>query len=140
MIARRAVRDAVTEMPNEMAIDNLNKSSEEPQEPIESLGFVVCVCVCVLLGVFFGVPTLRGRPAPDRIRFHGRINPNDAPVSSLVRLPGIGVSRASAIVAYRESLGPERDRPPFEDAADLQNVKGIGPKTVENIGPFLEFE
>ncbi len=39
-------------------------------------------------------------------------------------LNGIGLSRAEAIVAYREAHGP------FQDADELVNVKGIGLATV----------
>lgn len=68
----------------------------------------------------------------------GRINPNTAVVSSLVRLPGIGTSKAFSIVSYREEFSG-RDLA-FARGADLQNVNGIGPKTVENIGKFLKFD
>ena len=40
-------------------------------------------------------------------------------------LKGIGLSKAKAIVAYRETNGP------FKHAADLAAVKGIGDRTVE---------
>ena len=74
------------------------------------------------------------------IELDGRINPNEAPVSSLVRLPGIGVSRAEAIVTYRENFREEGQRKAFQDSDDLQNVKGIGPVTVQNTGKWLKFE
>ena len=70
-----------------------------------------------------------------------RINPNDAPASSLIRLPGIGTGRARAIVAYRESFGQqEAGRLAFENVDDLQKIKGIGPKTAKNIAEWLKFE
>jgi|GEM_PF-1414367 len=51
------------------------------------------------------------------------INPNTAPVASLRRLPGIGPTKAKAIVAWREAHGGR----PFRDANDLLHVPGIGP-------------
>ena len=51
---------------------------------------------------------------------------NKADASTLAaELNGVGVSKAAAIVAYREANGP------FRHIEDLSNVKGIGVKTVE---------
>jgi len=70
-----------------------------------------------------------------------QINPNVAPTASLVRLPGIGIGRAGAIVAYREEFSKkDANNPAFRNCDDLQKVKGIGPKTVENISKWLKFE
>ena len=68
------------------------------------------------------------------------VNPNDAPVESLVRLPGMGPGRAGAIVAYRESLYREGTTPAFEDIEDLRKVRGIGPKTVQGIRQWMTFD
>jgi len=70
-----------------------------------------------------------------------RINPNFAPSASLVRLPGIGLSKAEAIIAYREQIiGRDGKLAAFTEANDLQKVKGIGPRTVEKLKPVLRFE
>ena len=51
---------------------------------------------------------------------------NKADASTLAaELNGVGVSKAAAIVAYRQANGP------FLYIEDLSNVKGIGVKTVE---------
>jgi competence ComEA-like helix-hairpin-helix protein len=74
-----------------------------------------------------------------RIEVDSHINPNDAPVGSLVRLPGIGLGKASAIVDFRENpaggVGPT-----FKTPSDLEQVKGIGPKTVNAVKQHLSFE
>jgi competence protein ComEA len=62
---------------------------------------------------------------------HERIDPNQAPVSQLRRLPGVGPARARAIVRERESGGP------FRVLADLERVPGIGSRTVEALEPHL---
>ncbi len=50
---------------------------------------------------------------------------NSADASTIAEnLNGIGLTRAEAIVAYREAHGP------FQDADELVNVKGIGLATV----------
>ncbi|MGD8786415.1 MAG: helix-hairpin-helix domain-containing protein, partial [Phycisphaerales bacterium] len=75
------------------------------------------------------------------IELESRINPNEAPIASLVRLPGIGISRAGAIVAYRENLDrKDKEYSVFQNSNDLQKVKGIGPKTAQKIGQLLKFE
>jgi competence protein ComEA len=51
---------------------------------------------------------------------------NNADATTLAaELNGVGISKAAAIVAYREANGP------FLHIEDLSNVKGIGVKTVE---------
>lgn len=50
----------------------------------------------------------------------GCVNINTADEAALTSLPGIGQTRAAAIIAYREKHGP------FSDARDLMQVSGIG--------------
>ena len=67
-----------------------------------------------------------------------RINPNTASIASLVRLPGIGKARAMDIIHYRQNQKP--DQPVFLSASDLENIRGIGPKTAAALEPWLIFE
>jgi competence protein ComEA len=65
----------------------------------------------------------------------GPVNVNTADAKTLAKeLNGIGLSKAEAIVAYREKNGP------FKSADDLTKVQGIGAKTVERIKADLRFE
>jgi competence protein ComEA len=59
------------------------------------------------------------------------LDPNTCPVDSLLLLPGIGPALAERIVAAREA-GLH-----FARARDLQAVRGIGPRTVERLIPYL---
>jgi len=59
------------------------------------------------------------------------INLNSASAAQLEALPGIGATRAQAIVDYRSSNGP------FKAAAEVVNVPGIGPKTYEKIKSLI---
>ncbi|GEK47460.1 hypothetical protein HPA02_17430 [Bisbaumannia pacifica] len=61
------------------------------------------------------------------------INVNQADAEMLAELPGIGPSKAQAIIEDRESNGP------FSDPDDLTRVSGIGPATVEAMRDQLEF-
>ena len=56
-----------------------------------------------------------------------KINLNRAEVWLLKALPGIGDSRANAIVAYRDQNGP------FQHISELVKVEGIGTVTYEQI-------
>jgi competence ComEA-like helix-hairpin-helix protein len=69
------------------------------------------------------------------------INPNTATVASLARLPGIGWTRAQAIVVYRERVvGATPGAVAFKSPEDLQRIRGIGPKTAQGLAPWLEFD
>lgn len=61
----------------------------------------------------------------------GLVNINTASVSELVRLPGIGQTRAQAIVQDRDTNGP------FRSIDDLSRVSGIGPATMNNLRPRI---
>ncbi|RPJ49355.1 MAG: helix-hairpin-helix domain-containing protein [Candidatus Latescibacterota bacterium] len=61
----------------------------------------------------------------------GPIDVNTGDASSLERLPGIGPTKARAIIEWRAAHGP------FRSLADLEKVPGIGPKTIARIAPLL---
>ncbi|MEQ6918128.1 ComEA family DNA-binding protein [Halomonas aquatica] len=61
------------------------------------------------------------------------INVNSADAELLAELPGIGETRAAAIVEDREANGP------FASAEDLARVSGIGEATVEGITDQVTF-
>ncbi|MHC4487680.1 MAG: ComEA family DNA-binding protein [Planctomycetota bacterium] len=121
------------------------QQSEARQKPIQSFAFVISVCVAVCFSYGFVSNLVRSGSAFSgcEVELENRINPNDAPVASLVRLPSIGMVRAGAIVAYREQsqfTGKDGNCQPFRSCDDLQKVSGIGPKTVQNINEWLKFE
>jgi competence protein ComEA len=60
-----------------------------------------------------------------------RVDINGADWPELVQLPGIGETLARRIVESREQDGP------FVDHEDLTRVRGIGPKTLDALRPYL---
>jgi competence protein ComEA len=60
----------------------------------------------------------------------GVVNVNDADVDTLQLIPGIGPSRADAIVAYRKQHT-------FKRIDDLTRIRGIGRKSLTAMRPFL---
>ena len=59
------------------------------------------------------------------------ININTADTALLDTLPGIGPSKAQAIISYRDEHGP------FAKIEDIQNVSGIGPSTYSDIKSLI---
>lgn len=57
----------------------------------------------------------------------GAVNINTASAAEMDSLPGIGPSKAAAIIAYRIQNGP------FQSCDDLEQVYGIGSKTVAGL-------
>jgi comEA protein len=63
----------------------------------------------------------------------GMVNINSATENELITLPGIGPSKARAIAEYRRQHGG------FKSVDELQEVKGIGPATLEKLKAHLTF-
>lgn len=71
------------------------------------------VCLCVALAAPLAAQA-------------GPVNVNTADAAQIAKeLKGIGLTRAQAIVQYRDKNGP------FKSAEDLRKVKGFGPKMLE---------
>jgi len=101
----------------------------------------VTVAVLVLAGLgstvawWIGQGGLSGRlieiedaPALD---YQFQVDLNRAEWPELAQLPDIGPTLAGRIVESRTAEGP------YLDHGDLMRVKGIGPKTLEKIRPYL---
>ncbi len=83
--------------------------------------FVLAILLPVVVLLPFGSPAAGA----------ALININTANTTLLDTLPGIGPSKATAIVEYRNAHGP------FATIADIQNVSGIGPSTYADIAPLI---
>ena len=60
-----------------------------------------------------------------------QIDLNRSTWTEICTLPGIGDQLAHDIVEYRQTFGP------FPSNESIQSVSGIGPRTYEQIAPFL---
>jgi competence protein ComEA len=77
-------------------------------------------------------PTTQASPSStDAVKQTGKVKLSTATKEQLESLPGIGPSKAQAILDYRATKG-------FKSVNDLDNVKGIGPATLEKLRLLVE--
>jgi competence protein ComEA len=93
------------------------------------LSLVGMAAYFVVQGGFRGGLIEIDRAGPLEARF--RVDINLAEWPELSQLPEVGETLARRIVDSRTEVGP------FRDNDDLQRVRGIGPRTLERIKPFL---
>ncbi len=106
---------------------------------IQQLAFVIAAALAVALCLYFTLPGVAAGGPAETFELQQKINPNLAPPESLARLPGVGLTRAQAIVTYREDFQRiGKGNLAFQSCDDLQNVKGIGPVTARNICEHLK--
>ena len=94
--------------------------------------------------IFLGEPDLIAVPNTERPQDNttessvpnkpALLNINTASTEELQTLPNIGERMADRIINYRTQHGD------FDSVNALQNVKGIGPKTLEKLSPFIDAE
>jgi len=100
-----------------------------------AIALLTLLSFLVLVGCWLTMQTRRGgviefeRAPRGAIEFVVDINSADWP--ELMLLPDIGETLARRVVESRQADGP------FRDLNDLQRVRGIGPKTVERVRPYL---
>ncbi len=92
------------------------------------MGGLLLLAVVVLVVAAMRPATRHTLPARDAVF---RVDLNRADTATLCLLPGIGPRLAEAVVLDREAAGP------FESAQDLARVRGIGPRTLERLAPYV---
>jgi competence ComEA-like helix-hairpin-helix protein len=113
---------------------SLALQSDKEQAKIQSLAFLLSICICSAVSVCLVLLYSTALADSQRLVLDDKLNPNVETAVSMARLPSFGQAKAKAVAEYRQSGGV------FERADDLDKIKGIGPKTVENIRPYLRFE
>lgn len=71
---------------------------------------------------------MKSKPVPS-----SPVNVNQADATELQTLPGVGPSLAQSIITYRQQHGG------LKSFTDLDAVKGIGPKKLEKLRPYVRF-
>lgn len=74
-------------------------------------------------------------------RLEARLDPNTATVAELSAIPNLGEVKAHAIVDFRQAfLTRHPGQRAFARTEDLQQIKGIGPATVELLSAYVRFD
>ena len=90
----------------------------------KTLNLLAALLIVLPIGVLMG--KAEAKSAKQATTLEGVVNINTASVEELSQLPGIGPSKANAIVTFRQAH-------PFKAVSELAEVKGIGPKKMEKI-------
>jgi len=94
-------------------------------------GRVLALALLTAFGLALAGSSLAENVSP---RLVGTVNINTATPEQLELLPGIGESRANAVVAIRKQRGG------FKSVDELTEVKGIGEVALERLRPFVRTE
>jgi len=97
----------------------------------------IIVVLLLFLGMFAGLcsgPVCAAKPTYAAHVADMPFNLNEITLEQLDQLPGIGPALAERIVAYRDEHGP------FTRIEQLNEVKGIGARTLEKLRPYLILE
>ena len=121
-----------------MTTESILHNNKTQLKQTQAAAFIIAALLCFLFGMFFAASYFVKIKSSCEVILTDKINPNTAPLASLQRLPNIGLKRAAAIIEYRRNA--DSGTVAFRTYADLQKIKGIGPKTVESIEPLLRFE
>lgn len=89
---------------------------------------VAMVATAMLVAIVAGLPTWAASAKP---QLSGVVNINTASAEELELLPGVGETRAAAILESRKSQGS------FKSIEALLDVKGIGPAMLEQMRPHV---
>lgn len=108
--------------------DAADQAVNQAQELTDGMQIYIPTREEVQSGIFFGqIQSNSQEDLPDT-----RVNINTANAEQLCSLPGIGMTRAEAIVAYRETHGS------FHSIEELMNVTGIKAGVYEKIKELIK--
>ena len=100
-----------------------------------AVGLLMLACLGAMAAWWFSQAGLEGRlvevDRAERTKAQFVVDINQADWPELTQLPTIGETLARRIVQSRQQDGP------FRDLDDLRRVRGIGPKTLETVRPYL---
>jgi len=101
-----------------------------------AVAMLVAVALVAMVGWWMSQGGWQGRlieiDRAEPLTFQFTVDINEADWPELLQLPGVGEIMAQRIVESRKTAGP------FADHDDLRRVRGIGPKTLERLRPYLQ--
>jgi competence protein ComEA len=104
------------------------------------LGILLAILLIRLLLNPQTIPTSTTAPAPEANHLADQIDPNEATEPELAAIPDLGEKRAAAIIDFREKfIARHPNQKPFQKLSDLEQIRGIGAATAENMDPYLKF-
>ncbi len=131
---------APSDNPSSILSSTLSPVSDQPwSRGVESVVVaVILLTACVWLMILaVNKPVVRSAdgvvdtPSILALTEEMKVDINRADSADLQVIPGIGPALAGKIIAERNEGGP------FKSADDLERVKGIGPRTIENIREYI---
>lgn len=118
----------------------MSQDATPPSPPHVDACLLLVAILWLAMALQLGTTLAAQRPM-DFPPLSNTLNPNTAPWWELAVLPRIGPGIARTIVEHRvlatQSARNPHNRPVFQAAQDLQRIRGIGPKTVQRITPYL---
>jgi competence ComEA-like helix-hairpin-helix protein len=91
-------------------------------------GLLIVMLIGMVISYWGTVDISRGVPV---CTYQYKVDLNTAPASEFEILPGLGPKLSEAVIEYREQHGR------FNSIEEIDNVRGIGPKKLEVLRPFL---
>gem|GEM_PF-1651847 len=107
------------------------QSTTSSRRPVILLSLLVCAMYLITAWLWRSRSVDSDGIQPEQMEY--RIDPNQADIATLALLPGIGPNVGQGIVKHRESHGP------FLSLKDLDEVPFVGPKTLERIALYVQF-
>ena len=105
---------------------------------MRKMNVITSLCCLILMFVSLNTGFAAEKTAADSVGqavsgslITGKIDINSADEEMLTTLPGVGPKTATRIFDYRKANGP------FSSVDDLLNIKGIGPKVLDKLKPFI---
>ena len=105
---------------------------------MRKMNVITSLCCLILMLVSLNTGFAAQKPSADSVgqaagasMITGKVDINSADEEMLTTLPGVGPKTATRIYDYRKANGP------FRSVEDLLNIKGIGPKVLDKLKPFV---
>lgn len=100
---------------------------------------IICIDVAVIVCRMNHAGSIEANLSDIR-QFKLQLDPNTASAEALAELPGLSIRQATAIVEFRTRHSDHSpDGRCYHSLADLDDVHGIGPKTLEKVRKYLHF-